>query len=86
MKGKRKLKEWQQQAVIDAYLAGEKIEAIAAEFGIVPHYAVMLAKSRGHAVRPRKPRKGPEHFRAYDREWEKKRLNGWARQKLRAES
>lgn len=42
---------WQQQALIDAYLAGEKTEAIAEEFGVHVSYPRLLAKRRGHPVR-----------------------------------
>ena len=50
---------WQQQALLDAYLAGEKVEAIAHEFGVHVSYPRLLAKRRGHPVRPigRPPKK-----------------------------
>jgi hypothetical protein len=47
---------WQKQAIIDAYLAGDKVDAIAVEFGVVDSYPGILARRRGHPMRPRRNR------------------------------
>lgn len=49
--GMRRLCDWERQAIVDAMIAGEKREAIAAEFDIADHYPRMLA--RRHGVPPR---------------------------------
>jgi hypothetical protein len=49
----KRLQEWEKQAVLDAYANGEKLSAIAAEFGVAPVSISMLAKRRGLARRPR---------------------------------
>jgi len=53
-----RLEEWQKQAICDAMEAGEKREAIAAEFGVTPRYTRLLARRRGVRERPAgRPRK-----------------------------
>lgn len=42
------------QAIIDAYAAKEKIEAVAAEFNVSPSYVSRLARRRGLKLRLRK--------------------------------
>ena len=46
-----KLLDWQRQAVLDAYISGEKAVAIAAEFGISNRYPCVLARRSGFEVR-----------------------------------
>lgn len=53
-----RLEEWQKQAIVDAMEAGEKREAIAAEFEVTPRYARLLARRRGvRTLPPGRPRK-----------------------------
>lgn len=52
MKRSHRLLPWQRDAMVDAYLGGEKTEAIGAEFGVSAQYPGQLAKTRGHPVRP----------------------------------
>jgi len=47
----RKLEPWERQAIIDAYEAGEKIEALASEFGVDLSYPRKLASRAGHKLR-----------------------------------
>lgn len=42
-----KLLDWQRQALIDAYMGGEKEAAIAAEFGVSHNYPGILARRGG---------------------------------------
>ena len=52
MRGKpHRLLPWQLQAIADGYRAGEKIEALAAEFGVSHSYVSQLAKHRGIVLR-----------------------------------
>ena len=53
------LADWMRQAIGDAYAAGEKLEAISAEFGVKPHYVSMLARRRG--IPPRQRQKKRSH-------------------------
>lgn len=41
------LPDWMRQAIVDAYEANEKVEAIGAEFGVSASYVSALAKRRG---------------------------------------
>ena len=53
-----KLLDWQRQALIDAYMGGEKESALAAEFGVSPSYPGILAGRSGCEKRPwGRPRK-----------------------------
>lgn len=52
------LMEWMRQAIVDAYLDGEKRASIAAEFGVQPNHVRMLAASRG--IPPRAARGRPK--------------------------
>lgn len=53
-----RLQDWELQAIHDAYVAGEKVEAIASEFGIVRYHVKVVAKRLGAAVRtPGRPLK-----------------------------
>lgn len=55
------LQGWERQAIADAYEAGEKSEAIAAEFNIHRAHVREVAKSFGHPPRPmHRPRKQDE--------------------------
>lgn len=47
----RRLLDWERDAIVDAYKAGEKRDAISAEFGVCGHYPRMLAARRGIAGR-----------------------------------
>jgi len=47
------LEPWERQAILDAYLANEKVDAIAAEFGINNTYPGKLARSRNFFSRPK---------------------------------
>lgn len=47
----RRLLDWERQAIVDAFLAGEKIEAIAAEFGVTRSYPGVLARRMGVPAR-----------------------------------
>lgn len=53
MRGKRRLLDWERDAIVDAYARGEKLAAIGAEFGIKFNYVSMLARRRGLPPRPR---------------------------------
>ncbi len=58
------LPEWQRQAIADAYGAGEKAEAISAEFDVCLPHVREIAKAFGHPPRPtRRPSK--KEMRAY---------------------
>jgi hypothetical protein len=46
-----KLNEAQRQAIVVEYLAGDKLEAIAARYGVHQSYPRWLAKARGFAGR-----------------------------------
>lgn len=46
-----RLLDWERQAIVDAYRANEKREAIAEEFGVATQYPAILA--RRHGVPPR---------------------------------
>lgn len=48
-----RLLDWQRQAILDAYLAGEKVESISNEFGVDVAYPCKIAKRRGYLVRTR---------------------------------
>lgn len=48
----RRLLDWERDAIVMAYVAKEKIEAISAEFGVSVRYPSILAKRRGHQTRP----------------------------------
>lgn len=50
-KKRRRLLEWEQQAIGDAYAAGEKIDAIAAEFEVPRTYPGRIAARFGHPRR-----------------------------------
>ena len=43
----RRLLDWEKQAILDAYLDGEKVIAICAEFDVSHRYPVFLVKSLG---------------------------------------
>jgi hypothetical protein len=45
------LYDWERFAIIEAYLGGEKVSAIAAEFGVRDQYPGILAKRRGYPIR-----------------------------------
>lgn len=47
MKKPYHLLPWQRQAIVDAYSAGEKLDALAAEFGINRSYPGLLAARHG---------------------------------------
>jgi hypothetical protein len=47
-----RLQAWEKHAIAGAYHAGEKIDAIASEFGVSPQYVGMLAERFGHKRRP----------------------------------
>lgn len=50
-----KLQPWELQAIADAYAGGEKVEAVAAEFGVTPGRVCQIAQKNGHPCRqPRK--------------------------------
>lgn len=56
----RRLLGWERDAIVQAMLDGEKVDAISAEFDVCPSYPGMLAKRRGLAPRtirgrPKKP-------------------------------
>lgn len=53
------LLDWERQAIVDAYCAGEKVDAIAAEFNVSKQYPGMLAESHG---RPRRKSGRPKKF------------------------
>lgn len=53
MTGRRRLTEQQRIKIVARYDAGEKIDVIAAEFGICRHYPVMLVRRRGREPRQR---------------------------------
>lgn len=46
-----RLQDWEQQAIHDAYVAGEKVESIACEFEIHKHHVRAVAKRMGAKVR-----------------------------------
>lgn len=46
-----RLQAWERQAIVDAYAGGEKLDAIAAEFGCCRHYPRVLASRRGQPAR-----------------------------------
>jgi len=46
-----RLQDWERQAILDAYCAGEKTAAIGAEFGCAANYPAFLAKAAGIARR-----------------------------------
>lgn len=48
----RRLLEWERFAVVEAYLNGEKIEALAAEFNIAKTTITKRARKAGAAARP----------------------------------
>lgn len=60
---RRALLDWERQAIIDAYCADEKLDAIAEEFGVVRHYPTMLARRAGFPPRGRgRPRLSEKKF------------------------
>lgn len=55
---RRSLLDWERDAIVYAYIAGEKREAISAEFGVAEEYPAILARRRGVPPRGRgRPRK-----------------------------
>lgn len=46
-----RLLDWERQAIVDAYVAGEKRESIGEEFRVTPQYAAILARRNGHPPR-----------------------------------
>jgi hypothetical protein len=46
-RGRGRPRRFDQAAILAAYVSGDKIEAIAAQYGVSPPYPGMLAKRRG---------------------------------------
>lgn len=54
----RRLLAWERDAIVDAYIDGEKVAAISSEFGVSGAYPTILARRRGVVGRPwGRPRK-----------------------------
>lgn len=53
-----RLQDWEKQAIADAYVAGEKVEAVASEFAIICSHVRQVARRLGAKVRgPGRPPK-----------------------------
>lgn len=65
MPKRRALLPWEQDAIVMAYRAGEKEDALAAEFGVSDDYPHILARRRGVKAKPTgRPRKSVQHEQA----------------------
>lgn len=53
----RQLQDWERQSILDAYKDGEKLEAVAAEFGVTRYCVSVAAQRAGFPRRKRKERK-----------------------------
>lgn len=58
---RRRLLDWERQAIVDAMASGEKRGAISVEFGVSEHYPTMLARRHGIAPRGRGRPKAKGH-------------------------
>lgn len=57
----RRLLDWERDAIVDGYSAGEKCDALSSEFGVSDTYPALLARRRGIAGRAvGRPRKTPQ--------------------------
>lgn len=60
---RRILLDWEKDAIVSAYRAGEKEDALAAEFGVSDDYPHILARRRGVKAKPTgRPRKSVQHI------------------------
>lgn len=48
---RRRLQDWERQAIVDAYIDGEKIEAVASEFKVCAATVINNAKRAGLKMR-----------------------------------
>jgi DNA-directed RNA polymerase specialized sigma24 family protein len=51
-KAGRRLQDWERQAILDAYIDGEKLEAVACEFGVTMWAVNKIGRRAGEPPRP----------------------------------